>query len=238
MKTEILDIDYNGYVNLLGTAHFTRRSLMEACEAVQMLEPTDLAIELDLQRFQFLNRRCFGCPDQAECSRRCEFVGATDALGNVSANIWLIDMSEREISERIRRLLPYSRNWWFSMVTFAFWPQLEGDRDKEVLLWEKGYKEEVLKQHTKRLEVLRAKSPHLWRVLIDERNTLMAARLAWIVTQNLKAEKEVRVLALTGAAHVKGIAALLGCPAQLGEELRRLRLKFTSPQLIRRVSVN
>lgn len=238
MKTEILDTNYNEYVSLLGTAHFTRRSLLESYEAVRTLKPTDLAIELDLLRFQFLNRRCFACPEQAACSRRCEFVGATDALGNVNANIWLIDMSEREIVERIRRFLPYSRQWWISMVTFSFWPQLGDNINNEVFLWEKGYKKEVLKRHAKRLETLRAKAPHIWRVLIDERNALMAARLAWIVTQKLNAEKEVRILALTGAAHVDGIAELLGSPRQLGKELRRLGLRFTNPRLIRRVSVN
>jgi len=236
LGVEILNINYNNYVSLLGTAHFTNRSLSEAYEAVKKLKPTDLAIELDMQRFQFLNQRCISCPEREHCVGRCEFVGATDALGNVNANIWLIDMSEREIEDRIHRLVPSPlRLWRFSMVRFPFLPVDNGD--DEVWLWEKGHKDEVLERHARRLEALRMRAPHVWRVLIDERNALMATRLAWIVTQKLNKE-EVKVLALTGAAHVDGIKELLGYPLRLGEELRRLGLKFTLPQLIRRVNVN
>jgi len=234
VETEILDVNYNEYVSLLGTAHFTRRSLLEAHKAVKKLKPTDLAIELDIARFQCLNRRCASCPERELCAGRCEFVGATDALGNVDANIWLIDMSEKEIAERVRRLLPPRRLLWFSFVSYPFWHR----GDDEVWLWERGYKDEVLERHAHRLEVLRARAPHVWQVLIDERNALMAARLAWIVTQKLNRGEEVRVLALTGAAHVEGIKQLLGSAATIGEELRRLGLSFRPPRLIRRVSVN
>lgn len=235
MVTEILDVDYNDHVSLLGTAHFTKRSLVEAHEAVRRLKPTDLAIELDTERFQFLNRRCAGCPDQERCSGRCEFVGATDALGNVNASIWLIDMSEGEIRERVRRLLPPSRLWWYS---FAGFPFNRRDGDDELELWERGYKDEVLERHSRRLEVLRLRAPHVWRVLIDERNALMAARLAWVVTQKMNRSEEVRVLALTGAAHVDGIKDLLGSAGRIDGELQRLGLRFTVPRLVRRVSVN
>jgi radical SAM protein with 4Fe4S-binding SPASM domain len=235
LVTEILDLDYNSYVSLLGTAHFTRRSLLDAHEAVRRLKPTDLAIELDVKRFQFLNQRCAGCPYQQSCSGRCEFVGATDALGNVDASIWLIDMSEREIGERVRRLLPPSRLWWYSFVGFPF---LRRRGDDELELWERGYKSEVLERHARRLETLRVTAPHVWRVLIDERNALMAARLAWIVTQRLSKGEEARILALTGAAHVQGIGDLLGSAESISGELGRLGLRFSPPRLVRRVGVN
>lgn len=236
LETEILNVDYNSYISLLGTAHFTRRSLMDAYAAVRKLKPTDLAIELDMERFQLLNQRCSLCPEQADCPGRCEFVGATDALGNVDANIWLIDMSEREIRQRIRRLTPPSRWWWrFSRVSGPSWHLDHGD---EIQLWEHGLKDEVLERYARRLKVLRAKAPHVWQVLIDERNALMAARLAWIVTQKLAKEGGVKVLALTGAAHVSAIQELLASPSRIGHELQRLWLKFSVPKLIRRVSVN
>lgn len=234
MQAEILNIDYNEHVNILGTAHFTKRSLQEAYEAVKELKPTDLAIELDMHRFQFLNQRCASCSHRSYCAGRCEFVGAADALGNVDANIWLIDMSEWEITTRVRQLLPHYGPWRFSFARFPF----RHLGDNEVWLWEKGYKDEVLDRHAKRLQVLRRRAPHVWRVLIDERNTLMAARLAWIVTQQLNKDEAARVLALTGAAHVIGIKELLSSPPKIGEELRRLGLTFTTPQLIRRVTVN
>jgi len=235
VEAEILNVDYNEYVYLLGTAHFTRRSLLEAHEAVRQLKPTDLAIELDTNRFQLLNQRCGSCSKRKLCAGRCEFVGATDVLGNVDANIWLIDMSEREIADRIGRFLPHSRMWWFSMVDLSFWHR---DVDDEVQLWEKGHKDEILERHARKMKVLRARAPHVWRVLIDERNTLMAARLAWIVTQKLIRDTNVKVLALTGAAHVAGIRELLASPMLIKDNLRELKLKFEPPRLIRRVSVN
>ncbi|MFP3985068.1 MAG: hypothetical protein ACLFU9_03755 [Candidatus Bathyarchaeia archaeon] len=234
MKTEILNVNYGDYVTLLGTAHFTRRSLREAYEAVEKLKPTDLAIELDMRRFQFLNRQCASCPRRSCCPGKCEFVGAADALGNATVNIWLIDMSEREIAERVHRLLPPSRLWRFSLVSYPFW--YRGGDDVE--LWERGCKDEVLNRQAEGLEVLRARAPHVWRVLIDERNALMAARLAWIVTQRLNKGEKAVVLALTGAAHVDGIKRLLGSPVRVGEELRRLELSFEPPTLIRRIGVN
>jgi len=233
METEIIDVDHNNYVNMLGTAHFTRRSLLEAYDTVRNLKPTDLAIELDIHRFQLLSSRCVHCSKRLGCAGRCEFVGATDALGNVDANIWLIDMSEREISTRVRSLTPPSR-FWLSFADFPFTRRV----DNEVWLWEKGFKDEVMNRHEKRLEVLRARAPHVWRVLIDERNALMAARLAWIVTQKLDKGNSIEVLALTGAAHVNGIRKLLSSPSLIREELIRYGIKFTPPTLIKRVSVN
>lgn len=234
MKAEILNVDYNEYVSMLGTAHFTRRSLQEACEFVRTLKPSDLALELDLERFQFLNRQCVHCQNRSFCAGRCEFVEAADALGNVNANIWLIDMSEREIGSRVQQLQTSSKLRWLSLTSFPFW----SPGVNEVELWEKGYKDEVLDRHTRRLEALRTNAPHVWRVLIEERNTLMAARLAWIATRKLKEEEFIKILALTGAAHVKGMKELLSAPTRIGEELRRLRLTFTLPTLIRRLAVN
>jgi pheromone shutdown protein TraB len=236
LATEILDLNYLTYVSLLGTAHFTRRSLIEAYQAVERTRPTDLALELDETRFRLLNARCDSCAKRSDCTLKCEFIGAADALGNVDANIWLIDMSEREIQYRIKELLPRRQEFRFAFATVptGFIRAFPDD----VRLWEKGYKEEVLNRHSRRLQFLRARAPHVWQVLIDERNALMAARLAWIVTRKLADGEEVEVLALTGAAHTKGIENLLGEPTRIKEELQRLRLRYTLPKLIRRVSVN
>jgi len=234
MQGEIYDVDYNDYVSFIGTAHFTRRSLQDAYQAVQRLQPSDLAIELDMQRFRILNSACATCPRRQNCPGQCEFIGATEALGNVDANIWLIDMSEQEIGQRIRDLqMRRHPVWsWISRVPVPFFRE-----DDELTLWEKGYKDEVLDTYQRRLEELRKRAPAVWRVLIDERNTLMAARLAWIVSSHLKEGKKPKVLALVGAAHVDGIKAMLQKPSTIKENLERLSLKFTLPTQIRRVSV-
>ena len=240
MQTEIRDIDYNEFISLLGTAHFTKRSVREACEAVERLKPTDLAIELDLQRFNALNGVCISCPKRIECDRKCEFVGATDALGNSDVNIWLIDMSEYEIAVRIRSAAyPFSSSGWgyISYADVPFFYDDEGDEEDEASLWERGLKEKVLDSNQRRLELLRRRAPAVWRVLIDERNALMAARLAWIVSKSLDDGIKPKILAVVGAAHIEGIRELLTSPSAIKENMYRLGLRFTPPTLIRRVKI-
>jgi len=77
----------------------------------------------------------------------------------------------------------------------------------------------------------------MWRVLIDERDTLMAARLAWIASEGLKVEGSPNILVLDGAAHVKGIKSLLRNPVAIRESLRGLGLPFTPPTLVRRIQI-
>jgi pheromone shutdown protein TraB len=229
-KGEIYNVDYNKYVKLVGTAHFTRRSLYDAYEAVRRLQPSDLAIELDLNRFKVLNNACSICPKRSVCESKCEFIGATEALGNVDANIWLIDMSEYEIRRRIRRLTTPT---WIYFVRIPF---IHED-DEITRQWERGFKDEVLNSYQERLHNLRRHAPAIWRVLIDERDTLMAVRLAWIATEKLRENGEPSILALVGAAHVEGIKDLLRNPVIIKDNLGRLGLSFTPPTLIRRISV-
>jgi len=231
MQTEIYHLDYNGYVNLVGTAHFTKRSLYDAYQAVERLQPTDLAIELDLKRFRILSAACRACPKRGTCTTKCEFVGAAEALGNVDANIWLIDMSEHEIGQRIRQLTTPT---WIFRVSPPFFFQ----EDEMTRLWEQGFKDEVIDTYQRRLEKLRRRAPAVWRVLIDERNTIMAARLAWIASEKLREDRKPNILAFVGAAHVEGIKGLLSSPLKMKENLQKLGLTFTPPTLIRRIRVN
>jgi len=186
MQTEVYNIDYTQFVHLLGTTHFSKRSLLDAYTAVDRLKPTDLAIELDLKRYQVLNGQCAACPHGMSCTRKCEFIGAVDALENRNASIWLIDMSRGEFRERLSRL--------------------------------------------------QAGESH-WRVLLHERDALMAARLTWITTKSLEKGETPRVLALVGAAHVRGVESLLSDPVALKGRLRRFELPFSPPLLMRRVMV-
>jgi len=227
---EILNIDFNERVQLVGTAHFTRRSINDAYEAVKSSNPKDVAIELDMRRYLNLNSHCVACPRAPSCKGLCEFTGATDALGNVDANIWLIDMTEEEMRQRIRRGLgPFERPQM--RVSTRYEPA-----EDPVRLWEMGYKNEVVDYSERQMEALRRVSPSIPRVLIDERNALMAARLAWVVSQDPVTENS-KILAFVGAAHVKGIRELLGDPVLIRDRLRRFGLSFSEPTLIRRVAV-
>ena len=228
--TEILDLDYSERVQLVGTAHFTRRSMNDAYVAIKSSRPKDVALELDMRRYLNLNAHCVGCPRALSCKGLCEFTGATDALGNVNANIWLIDMTEEEMRQRIRRGAgPFER----PRMRMVMGSQPGED---PVRLWEMGYKDEVVDYSERQMEAMRRVSPSVPRVLIDERNALMAARLAWVASKDPVAEKS-KILAFVGAAHVKGIRELLGNPVLIRDRLRRFGLSFSEPTLIRRIAV-
>ena len=227
----IHNIDYNPQVDLIGTAHFTRRSLYDAYEAVRTLKPEEVALELDWRRFRQLNTACIHCPNRGSCGGTCEFIGTAEALGNIDAHIWLIDMTEQEMKRKIRSIMtPHER----SLQRF---PTHSHEVENPVWLWEKGFKEQVIYNSKRQIEANRRFFPSVWRVLIDERNALMATRLAWIASNNRDEGKDSRILTFVGAAHVEGIRELLGNPLQIRESLQRFNLSFTEPTLIRRVAV-
>lgn len=228
---EILNIDYNKCVEIVGTAHFTRRSINDAYESIRSLKPQDVALELDWRRFQPLNTACVACPKKGSCKGICEFTGAAEALGNVNANIWLIDMTEGEIKRRIRSTMtPLERS------RMGFHVNRMVDEDP-IWLWEKGFKDRVISNSKKEIEGSRRLIPSVWRVLIDERNALMAARLAWIASGNLSESKNSRIITFVGAAHVEGIRKLLMNPILIKQQLESFNLSFTEPTLIRRVAI-
>ena len=228
---QIFNVDYNQYVDIVGTAHFTRRSINDAYESIQSLKPRDVAIELDWKRFKHLNTACLGCPKKSSCKGLCEFTVASEALGNVDANIWLIDMTEQEMQYKIRSRITHSER---ERMRYNLSRKLD---ENSIRLWEEGHKDRVINESKKQIEAGRRLFPSVWRVLMDERNVLMAAKLAWIVSMNLKEGKNSKILTFVGAAHVEGIKSLLMKPLLMKEQLRKFNLRFTEPTLVRRVAI-
>ena len=144
---QIFNVDYNQYVDMVGTAHFTRRSIDDAYESIKSLNPKDVDIELDWKRFKHLNTACIGCPKKGLCKGLCEFTAASEALGNVNANIWLTDITEQEIRRRIRSRMTSSERARIGFLLFQ-----NSDEDS-VWLWEKGYKDEVKNNSKKKLKL-------------------------------------------------------------------------------------
>jgi len=228
---QIFNVDYNQYVDIIGTAHFTRRSIHDAFESIKSLNPKDVAIELDWKRFKHLNTACLGCSKTGSCKGLCEFTVAAEALGNVDANIWLIDMTEREMQHRIRsRITRSERERMGFLISHRY------DEDP-IWLWEEGFKDRVINNSKKQIEDSRQLFPSIWRVLIDERNVLMTAELAWIASKNLNEGKNSKILTFVGAAHVEGIKDLLMNPLLIKDQLRRFNLSFKEPTLVRRVAI-
>jgi pheromone shutdown protein TraB len=230
MRIEILNVDYTRYINILGTAHFTQRSVLEAYQAIKKTETKDLAIELDEERFSILNK-LFQYSKRDSHLSKCEFIKATEALGNIDANIWLIDMSEKDILNRIQRLNPS-----ISQAKLLYALSMVKDEDLP-WLWEKGFKNEALKKSNEKLKLLQEASPQIWRVLIEERNALMAARLAAIASNIIECNETPNILVLMGAAHVEGVKKLLKNPILIQAALKKLDLQYSPPTLIRKIKI-
>jgi pheromone shutdown protein TraB len=228
--TEIYNIDYTQHVELVGTAHFTKRSINDAYNAIKNKKHEDVALELDWRRYKKLDTMCQRCWKHRSCEKICEFVAATDAMENVDTNIWLIDMTEEEIRRRIaNNLTPYERSRGRHPYMRIY--------EDTIKLWEMGFKDRVIQNSKRQIERNRKFRPTVWKVLIDERNVLMAARLACIVSKNVSEKVKSKILTFVGAAHVEGIKKYLEDPLLIKNDLKRYDLKYTEPFLIRRVSI-
>lgn len=226
--------DYLQYVEFIGTAHFSKASIMEVIDRVQELRPDALALELCPHRYYHLQQVCLNCPRRGKCDRKCEFIIATDYLANKNTDIWLIDMDEPEIHARIRYTATNReiRNW-LRASRYVLSNQEEG-----LKLWESGYREEAMHIFDTNTEIMRKTFPTLWKVLIEQRNSLMAARLYYIIKNYLdKGLKDFKILVVTGAAHLPGLKEMLQNPELAFETMKKYGIKPTPPFLIKRLKV-
>ncbi|MEM3526626.1 MAG: TraB domain-containing protein [Candidatus Jordarchaeaceae archaeon] len=227
--------DYSKYVEFIGTAHFSKASIMEVMEKVQELKPDAVALELCPSRYYYLQQLCLKCPRRRNCDRKCEFVISTDYLANKDTDIWLIDMDEQEINARIRQNASYEEIInWLRASKYVISNQEEG-----LKLWEAGHKEEAMHVFDTNTEIMRKVFPSLWEVLIEQRNSLMAVRLHYIIRNYLdKGLKDFKILVVTGAAHVPGLKEMLKNPELAFETIKKYGIEQTPPFRIRRLKVD
>ena len=216
----------------IGTAHFTGRSIYDAIQAASSGLHSGVAIELDRARYDGLNRMGYSVGPQLRARAEGEFVAATDAFGNRDGDIWLLDWSIDQIDRRVRMTLTPQELWrWRSVSSDLFPYEVRGAR-----LWEAGMKDEALRYLDFTTRTMRKYFPSLYRVLIIERNLVMAARLMEVETQ--LADQQARVLVLMGMAHIDGVRELLREPEGVSEGFDRYGLNYSSPIRIRRARVN
>jgi pheromone shutdown protein TraB len=227
--------DYLQYVEFIGTAHFSKASIMEVMEKVQELRPEAVALELCPSRYYHLQQVCLNCPKRGNCDRKCEFIVSTDYLANKDTDIWLIDMDEAEIHARIRHTATNREiRDWLRASRYIVSNQEEG-----LKLWEAGQREEAMHIFDTNTEIMRRTFPTLWKVLIEQRNALMATRLYYIIKNYLdKGLKDFKILVVTGAAHVPGLKEMLQNPELALETMKKYGIKPTPPFRIKRLKVS
>ncbi len=224
--------EFTSQFDLVGTAHFTGRSIADAVEAASSGMHSAVAIELDRARFDELNRSGYSVGILHRPAAEGEFVAATDAFGNRDGDLWLIDWSMDQIDHRLRMTLtPEELRRWLRISRELNHYELMG-----IQFWEAGMKKDALRYLNLTTEAMRGYSPSFHRVLIEERNLLMSARLIDIVRRF--SDTEPRVLVLVGMAHVDGVRELLNSPKKISEGFQRYGLNYSSPTRIRRARVN
>jgi len=214
-----------GRLDIVGTAHFTRRSVEDAAAFASSHEYSSIAIELDRKRYDELDISAYSVPSPYRPLVEGEFVAAAEAFGNREGDIWLIDMSLAEIRDRISaRLTPGEmRRWaWVS-------ERLAPEEAAGVRFWEAGREEEAMRYLDLTTRAMREYAPTLYHVLIDERNLLMAARLREVAESTPS-----KTLVLVGKAHVMGISKLLQNPETISEGLEMNGLNYSPATRIRR----
>jgi radical SAM protein with 4Fe4S-binding SPASM domain len=232
---QVPNIDLSKYVDFVGTAHFSRKSAQEVAEKVNRTKPEAVCVELCPYRYYYIRNACRRCPKRSYCSGKCEFIIATEVLGNRNADIWLIDMTEKEIWRRIAcKATVNEAEAWRRILGYVGVQEARGFR-----LWEEGLKDEAIRYFNGNMELMRKAFPTLWHVLISERNALMACRLIYVISRYFEEGMDkFKILAVTGAAHVEGIKELLKNPAIAFTLLEKYGITFTPPYMIRRVKVD
>ncbi|MDV3277548.1 MAG: TraB/GumN family protein [Nitrososphaerales archaeon] len=220
--------EFEGF-DVLGTAHFTRRSVGEAVAAASSERYSSVSIELDKQRFDELNATSLNAPRSIRAIAEGEFVAASDAFGNRDGDIWLIDIALGEIRSRIAPTLTASELRVWNEVSSRLAPY----ETAGIRLWEAGNEREAMRYLGWTTRAMERFSPTLHRALIEERNVIMAARLMEIagVTKG-------KGLVLVGKAHVLGLGRLLAEPARIAEGFERYGLNYSPPVRVRRARVN
>ncbi len=156
-------------------------------------------------------------------------MAASDAFGNRDGDIWLIDWSLGEIRSRLSRFMSGREAAAWNAVS----SRLGRYEANGVWLWEAGRSDEALRYLGVTTDAMARYSPSLHRVLMEERNLVMASRLLDIREANPGA----RTLVLVGRAHVEGLEELLSDPGRVRAGAKRYGLDVSPAERVRRVRV-
>jgi len=216
-------MNYLRYVKLIGTMHVSPRSREEVLRTILSERPTAVAVELDRARFLAMERELkFTLGDALSLGRRGlinyalakveeklgesfgmapgeEMKAAIEAAKVLGVPLYLIDEDINVILEKLSRT-PLREKILMTLeglsVFMPFGKAELGDPLEEY--------------HWMMLE-FRRRYPYLYRVLVEERNKIMANNLRAVVDSLFTSGvKKPRIIAVVGLGHKPGIERLLG----------------------------
>ncbi len=210
---------------LLGTSHIARQSIEEISRIIEEIKPEIVAVELDNKRIHALLSGNTGKPSYRDI-KRIGFKGflfaslgawAQKKLGQQvgvmpgeemktavklakkhDLKIALIDDDIEVILKKLSKNLSWKEKWNFAVDLFKSVFGIE--RVKFDL--SKVPEEKLI---ATLIGKLRKRYPNLYKVLINDRNNLMAERIAELMEKN----PDKKVFAIVGAGHIQGITEIL-----------------------------
>ncbi len=219
-------MSYLRYVKLIGTMHVSPESRDEVVRTILSERPHAIAIELDRARFMAMSggeKQGLSLGDSLKYGRRGlvnyllakleeklgeefgmapggEMMAAIEASRVLGVPLYLIDEDINFILGRILAA-PFREKALLVLESLAvFLPLGAGGGTEENLM--EGYRTMMLQ--------FRRRYPYLYRVLVDERNEVMARNLISIVDSLLAVGiKRPRVVAVVGLGHRNGIEHIL-----------------------------
>ncbi len=214
-------------IKFISTSHIATESVEEIREAFEEYKPDIVAVELDPQRLQSLmmDQRTSHPPTLIAkvgllgylfaligsfMQRKLGSVVGTKpgeemlAAVNLSraneAELHLIDQNVEVTLKKLSNQVPFSEKMkvlWELLTGF-----FQNDRERLDIDLDKVPKEEIIEKLSAELE---EKFPHIYNVLVEQRNVIMVNNLEAISRQN----PESKILAVIGAGHTKEMVELL-----------------------------
>jgi pheromone shutdown-related protein TraB len=210
----------------LGTSHIAKQSLDEVKEAIEMGKPDIVALELDRPRLEALMSKAprklslgsvrhiglkgfifsaIGAWAEkklgkiAGVSPGSEMKQAVKLAKKHGIKVSLIDQDIQITLSRLSKAITWKEKWNFlaDMANGIF------KRDQDLRFDLRIVPEKKLIK--KLVERLKKRYPNIHKVLIDERNKVLASRLARL----MEAEPGKKILAIIGAGHVDDVIELM-----------------------------
>ncbi len=213
-------MNYLRYVKLIGTMHVSPRSREEVIRTILEERPHAVAVELDRARFLAMQRNVeltledslrmgkaglinyalakveeklgetFGMAPGEEMKAAIEsakLLGIPVYLIDEDISVILAKIASAPLREKLLMALE-------GLSVFLPLGKAEGD---------------VLEEYRTMMVEFRRRYPYLYRVLVEERNEVMARNLMAMVDSLLAREKRPRVIAVVGLGHKPGIERIL-----------------------------
>ncbi len=214
---------------LVPTSHVAKQSLKKVKEVIEKEKPDCVAVELDINRYYAIRE---GESSSIEALKKLgfltflfywilkrlqswlgkklgilpgsEMIQAVEVARMERVKVAFIDRNIAVTLERVKSISWREKTklilYLFKGLTIDYF-MLKIKRDEKTIDLSKVPPKELIEQA---MELMRKEFPQLYRVLVEERDQYMAARLRQL------SEEFEKIVAVTGAGHTEGLKKLLG----------------------------